>query len=174
LKDAFADCQQCDCGPNPINNEPGCVNICCSGGGGGGDDDAPDCIMDCAFPSGGLNTDSGKEICQWITTSLFPAAGVDPCISDCATEIEYDNSGNSTGNVGEMLAGYNAFCEGCLLDTSGAQCNQWWDAQQGGGDQGGGPGGGAGGGGPDVNCGGFAPPATCSANTKTFIFNCIR
>jgi len=121
----FVDCSMCDC-----DGVDGCVNDCC---GHDGEQGAPDCILDCEFPADGLNTESGYELCGWITTTLIIDGVSQDCMDGCDEEYIYDDEGNYEGNMTGQVEELAGQCELCLDAGDNAEqvCNYMWDEDEG-------------------------------------------
>ena len=96
LSSDMVDCSECDCGPDPYNNEPECVDICCGGSDEGG---MPDCIMDCEYVQNEDNDiDSAYGVCLFIQ-DVYSYGMPDDCIVDCNDEYMYDQEGEFAGTI---------------------------------------------------------------------------
>ena len=64
-------------------------------------DGPPNCMLDndpaCNFPDG-LDDYNGLQMCDWLTTDIWPSSGPNDCILDCEQEIVYDEDGNDILN----------------------------------------------------------------------------
>jgi len=111
-------------------------------------DGPPDCMLDddpaCNFPEG-LDDYNGVQMCDWLTTDIWPSSGPSDCILDCEQEIVYDEDGYEDGHMGQRLQQRVNQCEICLsentnnLNDNGAMCDNLWFEDDGGGDDGPGP-----------------------------------